>query len=148
MPAKHESLEKTAVVDHRETKTSCSPSTCQRDVLSRSSPSARAAGRSGLGDSGQTTPLIALGLALVAGAIILLALLGNLATDRARARTAADAAALAGAAEGPDVARRVAAANGSSIEAYHRAGDEVEVTVKVGDARATARAQLRWIVHQ
>ena len=103
-------------------------------------PSAR------LGDVGQTTPLAALLLALVAGSLVLLGQLGGLLADRARARTAADAAALAGAAEGDAAARAVAGANGATVETVFRDGDDVEVTVRSGAARATARARRSWVI--
>ncbi len=93
---------------------------------------------------GQVTPFVALMIAMVAGALILVSHLGGAAADRARARTAADAAALAGAVGGDDAARRVAVANGSSLIAVARSGYETEVTVEVNQARATARARLSW----
>jgi uncharacterized membrane protein YdfJ with MMPL/SSD domain len=80
---------------------------------------------------------------LVAIAVLLalaLAPLAELATDRARARTAADAAALAGAAEGEDAAREVAKANGARMVLWHAEGDEVWVGVELGRAKAAAKA--------
>ena len=76
------------------------------------------------------TVLLGLGLTRLAGAL----------GDRARARTAADAAALAG----EDMAGRVAGDNNALLEHYVSRGREVEVTVRVGDERATARARLEW----
>ena len=61
---------------------------------------------------------------------------GRALEDRARARTAADAAALAGAAEGEAAARRLAAANGGRLVEFRREGDEVVVRVRVGVAAA------------
>ncbi len=60
--------------------------------------------------------------------------------ERAQARAAADAVALAGAAGGRQEADEVARANGARVEAYRDEGDRVEVTVVVGRHRATARA--------
>ncbi len=60
--------------------------------------------------------------------------------DRAAARTAADAAALAGLAEGDDAAREVAATNGAELVSWRAAGDDVWVVVVLGDARAEAKA--------
>ena len=80
------------------------------------------------------TVLLGLGLTRLAGAL----------GDRARARTAADAAALAGARDGEDMAGRVAGDNNALLEHYVSRGREVEVTVRVGDERATARARLEW----
>jgi outer membrane lipoprotein SlyB len=61
--------------------------------------------------------------------------------ERAEARSAADAAALAGALDGERAARAVAQANGAELTDYEERGDLVEVTVVVGDRRATARAE-------
>ncbi|MDQ3176172.1 MAG: hypothetical protein M3Q72_01305 [Actinomycetota bacterium] len=67
--------------------------------------------------------------------------------DAGRARSAADAAALAGVAGGQSRASSVAAANSARIESFHvvRAGggSTVTVTVRVGDATSTARASDR-----
>jgi Flp pilus assembly protein TadG len=67
--------------------------------------------------------------------------LAGAAVDRARASSAADAAALAGAAEGEDAARDVAAANGAVLVSYVADGSSVSVTVSNGAARASARAR-------
>jgi hypothetical protein len=60
--------------------------------------------------------------------------------DASRARTAADAVALAGAAGGHDAASRLAAENGAVIEAWSADERSVTVTVRIGDAVAEARA--------
>ena len=107
--------------------------------------------RRGAGDPpgrehGQVLPLMAL-LVLVAGAsVLLLGRLGALAVGRAQARTAADASALAGAAEGEDGARRLAEANGAEIGGYSTEGKDTEVLafLPVGPGRrldAVARAR-------
>ena len=93
------------------------------------------------GERGSAVPLIALVILAAGGAIVLLGRLGGAAVDRAAARTAADAAALAGAAEGPDVARSVAAANGGQVVSYRQLGLDTEVRVRAGRAVAVARAQ-------
>jgi hypothetical protein len=74
--------------------------------------------------------------------VLLLALadVGGHAIERTRARTAADAAALAGLEGGRVAAARLAAAHGASIVSWHEAGSVVEVEVQVGDAIAAARA--------
>ncbi|MET0146889.1 MAG: TadE-like protein [Ilumatobacteraceae bacterium] len=91
-------------------------------------------------DDGQAVPLVA---ALVAiGAVLALAM-GTLAgdvVDAGRARSAADAAALAGAHGGAGAAARLAIANGATLVSWRRDGADVEVTVRVGAASATARA--------
>jgi hypothetical protein len=61
--------------------------------------------------------------------------------DRARARSAADAAALAGAGDDRRAAEDVAARNGARIVSYVEAGGAVEVSVEIDGMRATARAR-------
>jgi hypothetical protein len=90
---------------------------------------------------GQTVPLLAAFVVFAGLAMIALAHLGGGAVDRAAAKRAADAAALAGAAEGSDAATRFAEANGASVQKYKEAGDDATVEVHYGDARATSRAQ-------
>ncbi len=94
-------------------------------------------------EQGAVTVLV--GLSVVIAALLTLAVinLGVAATDRARAQTAADAAALAGVLEGRDGADQLATANDGRVIDYQDAGDEVQVRVEVGDAVATARAQRR-----
>jgi len=87
-------------------------------------------------------PLVA---GIMAVAVVLLLAVGELgrtAAEGARARTAADAAALAGAAEGRDAAARLAAENGGTLVSYAADQGAVLVTVSVGRASATARAAL------
>ena len=98
----------------------------------------------GRGEHGQALPLVAGALALVAVLAVGAVRLGGVVADRARAHTAADAAALAGAAEGRVVAAEVAAANGAQLTGYQSSGSTVEVTVQVGDVKATARSELHW----
>ncbi len=95
------------------------------------------------GDFGQILPLVLVMVAFGAAMALLVAELGLIAVDRARARSAADAAALAAATERGDgctVAREFAVANGAHLESLEHAGGEVLVVVSVGRARATARA--------
>lgn len=94
---------------------------------------------------GQATPLWALVLVLAGLLLVPVGLLIRAAVDRAEARSAADAAALAGALEGEPAARSVAAENGARLTSYAEQGDLVEVTVVVGDRRATARAERRLV---
>ncbi|HEX2065084.1 MAG TPA: hypothetical protein VHE80_11755, partial [Acidimicrobiales bacterium] len=63
------------------------------------------------------------------------------AVSRARAVTAADAAALAGAASGPDAARAAAESNGARLVDYRQLGTDTRVEVELDGARATARAR-------
>ncbi len=99
------------------------------------------------GDAGQTLPLVALALTLAFGIVLALARLAPLVDDAARAQTAADAAALAGAAEGRAAAERYAIANGGRLVLYDQDGATVHVQVRVGQASADASARFRvdWI---
>ena len=69
----------------------------------------------------------------------LVPVLGDL-TDRQQARSAADAAALAGVTGGQAAAASLAAANDAMLVGWHRSGREVTVSVRVGDQTVTARA--------
>ena len=92
-------------------------------------------------DAGQLAPFYAVIVLVAGGAMLLLAHLGVLAVHRAEARTAADAAALAGAAEGRAAAQEVARANRAVLESFVAMGNDVEVRVRVGSTHATARAR-------
>jgi hypothetical protein len=91
-------------------------------------------------DRGQILPFVALLLVLGAGALVLIVQVGGVLDERARATTAADAAALAGAAEGEGAARTLAALNGGTVESFEVEGADTVVAVRVGRAVATARA--------
>jgi hypothetical protein len=92
-------------------------------------------------DAGQATVLMVLVLAAAVGAATLIVQVGAVASDRAKARTAADAAALAGAAEGSrDAAAMAAGRNGATLEELRIVDGQTEATVRVGRARATSRA--------
>ena len=71
-----------------------------------------------------------------------LAELGVRAADQSRARTAADAVALAAASGGFEAGRRVAAANLATLTALSSDRGVVRVTVQVGAMSATAAATL------
>ncbi len=77
----------------------------------------------------------------ITGAIMLglVPVLGEL-TDRQQARSAADAAALAGVMGGRGAASSLAAANDGVLVGWSRSGREVTVSVRVGDQTVTARA--------
>lgn len=91
-------------------------------------------------DGGQIVPLAAALVGLCCVALLALVPVARTLDDRARARTAADAAALAGAADGERTAREVAVANGADLLEIDRNGDEVVVQVRVGEVEAYARA--------
>ena len=90
---------------------------------------------------GSITPLVALAMVAAGGAALLLGRLGEVGVARAAARTAADASALAGAAEGEAAARQVASANGAVLLRYEVLGQDTRVTVRQGQAEAAARAR-------
>lgn len=93
-------------------------------------------------ERGQALPLVALVLVLVVVVSLLLAAIGDAVIDRSRAQTAADAAALAGAAEGRAAAERLATANGAILVSFDP-GPPVEVVVEIDGRRARARAEKR-----
>ena len=95
-------------------------------------------------EAGQIVPMAALVLAIVMLIGLLVVRLGLQVDERARAQSAADAAALAGATEGEDVAGSVTEANGAVLESFVVRGSEVEVVVRRGEERATARARRQW----
>jgi hypothetical protein len=101
----------------------------------------RARRRRRVDDRGQATPLAAAMAGIVVVALVGLVPVGRVLVERARAQTAADAAALAGAAAGEGPARDLAADNGGELLVYERSGDEVTVRVRVGGAGAWARAR-------
>jgi hypothetical protein len=98
--------------------------------------------RRGAGDRGQALPLVVAVVAFVAVCVVGAGRLVGGAVDAARARTAADAAALAGAGDGRAAAAEMAAANGGVLVGFREAGDDVVVDVRVGSAVATARASM------
>jgi len=91
---------------------------------------------------GQAVPLVAAMLVLVGVLGAGLVHVAAAEARRASAQAAADAAALAGAADGEDAARAVAEANGAELTSYQEIDLDVVVTVRRGDVRATARG--RW----
>ncbi|MGH9177406.1 MAG: pilus assembly protein TadG-related protein, partial [Acidimicrobiales bacterium] len=92
-------------------------------------------------ERGQVLPLLTV-VIVMAGLVCLAAgRLGGAAVARAQAVTAADAAALAGAAAGEGDARRAAAANGGRLTGYQAAGNDARVEVELGPAQAAARAR-------
>ena len=95
------------------------------------------------GDSGQSAVLV-LVVAVTLGAALLAALVdfGGIIQDRARAQTAADAAALASLGGGRAAAAEYADRHGGAVVSWVAGPGEHEVTVvvRVGDSVATARA--------
>lgn len=81
-------------------------------------------------------------LVLTVAMLSALADVGRVAVDRTRARSAADAAALAGLAGGRPEAEAIAARNGAVLTRWSDDSEsgQVMVSVEVGEARASARA--------
>ena len=90
-------------------------------------------GRSRHAESGQATILVLAAVAVLAVMVMALGRFGVTLTDSARARTAADAAALAGAVDGRDGAESMARANGASLIEFRDDGPTVYVVVAVDD---------------
>jgi len=80
-------------------------------------------------------------LAIAAGLAIGVSRVGMAAIEDARATTAADAAALAGAANGEAAAQESALRNGATLHSVSVNGAVTTVVVRVGDATATAHAK-------
>ena len=97
---------------------------------------------------GQSSLLVIAVLVVVVLGIAVLAATAGLAHDRSRARTAADAGALAAVLDGDAAARQVARRNGATEVTIAWSGDEVEVQVRVGRAEATARATALRRIHR
>ena len=92
-------------------------------------------------ERGQVAPLLALFAVGIGLACLGLGRFAGGAVDAASARTAADAAALAGSLGGESSARALAAANGGRVVSYEAAGGDVRVGVQVGAALVTARSR-------
>ncbi|HYE78502.1 MAG TPA: M15 family metallopeptidase [bacterium] len=95
------------------------------------------------GEKGQVLPLVALMMVVVGAVALWLGRLGGAAVTRAQAQTAADAAALAGAAVGRDAAAAAARWNHARLVSYEEQGADARVEVELGGAEAVARA--RWL---
>ena len=94
-------------------------------------------------DRGQALPWMMMVVAAAITLIVVAVRLAIVVDDAARARTAADAAALAGAAAGDLAARDLAERNGDELLSFERTWREV----RVGDveARAEASASTVWV---
>ena len=106
-----------------------------------------------LGDRGQAAPLMVVMLLALLVAVAATVEIGRFLDESARARTAADAAALAGAAAGRAEAAALASANGGLLLSYTEQKADadsdallVTVAVRVGRASQTARAErlVEW----
>jgi hypothetical protein len=91
-------------------------------------------------ERGQAAPFAAVAAVLAVVLTLAIARLAGDLVDAARARTAADAAALAAVRGGRAAADALAAEHDGLVVAWSRHGRDVLVTVRVGHAVATARA--------
>ncbi|MEP6659299.1 MAG: pilus assembly protein TadG-related protein [Acidimicrobiales bacterium] len=91
-------------------------------------------------EHGQTLPLMALVIVLIAATLVVVSRVGVLVVDRSRAHAAADAAALAAIHGGRPAAIDVATRNHGTLVSYVELNGSVEVRVRVGRATALARA--------
>jgi hypothetical protein len=91
-------------------------------------------------EHGQAVPLAAALAAIAAMLVVGIGVMAHDVGDAGRARSAADAAALAGVVGDRPAASALAAANGATLVAWARDGPDVVVTVRVGSVTATARA--------
>jgi hypothetical protein len=91
-------------------------------------------------ESGLSVPLTAAALLVAVVGLTLTARVGEVLVDHARARSAADAAALAGAVEGRAGAVEAAARNDAELIELATDGVTATATVRVGDAEASATA--------
>jgi len=98
-------------------------------------------------DRGQVLPWMMMIVAAAMAVVVVAVRLAAVVDDAAQARTAADAAALAGAAEGEPAARDLAERNGAELLSFERTWRGVRVEVRVGDvrARAEASASMVWV---
>lgn len=100
--------------------------------------------RVGRHDAGQAVGLILISVALVAACAMGMIAAARHVSDRSRAQSAADAAALAGVDGGRAVSMQAARRNDATLISFERGGDStgftVTVEVAVGDEHALARA--------
>ena len=92
-------------------------------------------------EHGAVTVLLGTAIVFVALLVLHETKLSVAAADRARAQTAADAAALGGVVDGEEAAADLARSNGATLLSFVDDGDRVQVRVGFHDAVATARAE-------
>ncbi|HEX2700346.1 MAG TPA: pilus assembly protein TadG-related protein [Acidimicrobiales bacterium] len=92
-------------------------------------------------ERGQVLPLLTVVIVLAGLVCLAAGRMGGAAVARARATTAADAAALAGAVGGRPAADAAAAANDATVVRFERLGPDARVDVVLGGATAHARAR-------
>ena len=93
-------------------------------------------------ERGSGLAMVAMALAGLLVATMLLGAVGDRVIARAQAQSAADAAALAGAAEGRSGAMELARSNGAELIEFDQRGSVVRVVVEVRGAQAEAHAEM------
>jgi outer membrane lipoprotein SlyB len=92
-------------------------------------------------DDGQSAlTVLFVGAALFGGVLTAMVTFGGHLTDRTRAQSAADAAALGGVTGGVAVATGLAERHGATLVSFVDDGDRVTVIVRIDDSTATASA--------
>lgn len=94
------------------------------------------------GEVGSALPLLGLAFAFVLVCTALLAGISDRVVSRARAQSAADAAALAGVVEGRSGAEELARENRATLVSFDQSGSGVHVVVERDGVRAAAAADL------
>ncbi len=97
-------------------------------------------------ERGSGLPLIGLSLAFMLMMVLTLTMIAGRIVDRTQAQSAADAAALAGLADGEAAARLLAAKNGARLLSFSANGNEVEVVVELDGVRAIADAERSLLI--
>ena len=92
-------------------------------------------------ERGAVTVVVGAAIVIVAYLVLPETKLSVAAADRARAQTAADAAALGGVVDGEEAAADLALSNGATLLSFVDDGDQVQVQVGFHGAVATARAE-------
>ena len=92
-------------------------------------------------ERGAVTVVVGAAIVIVAYLVLQETKLSVAAADRARAQTAADAAALGGVVDGEETAADLARSNGATLLTFVDDGDQVQVQVGFNGAVATARAE-------
>ncbi len=103
-------------------------------------------GRRRAEERGSSLPFVAFCLGLVMVMSLTLAMLGGRVLARSQAQAAADAAALAGAAEGRTAAEALAIENGGLLVSFSSIGDSVAVVVEFDGVRAKAEAERSLVL--
>lgn len=98
------------------------------------------------GERGSGLPLVGLSLAFMLVMVLALTMITGRIVNRTQAQSAADAAALAGLADGEAGARLLAARNGALLLSFSANGNAVEVVVELDGVQAIADAERSLVI--